>query len=185
MNEVQLKKIVGLCRRHDATAQKELYRAFYGFVCSLANRYASSREETEEIVQDVFLKVFTKMDKYDNRLSFQAWIKRIAINTAIDRYRSNIHSIEIFDIEYADQSSELAESIVNADAEYLLSLVKELPDSYRTTFNMYAIDGYAYNEIAEMLCVSIGSVKSNLAKARKQLKEKILMASEKSEIQSK
>lgn len=74
-----------------------------------------------------------------------------------------------FEISIAEQSGELAESIVNADAEYLLHLVQQLPVSYRTTFNMYAIDGYAYHEIAEMLQVSIGSVKSNLAKARKQL----------------
>jgi RNA polymerase sigma factor (sigma-70 family) len=185
MNEAQLKQVIKLCRRHDAAAQKALYKSFYGYIHVLTSRYASSKEECEEIVQDVFMKVFTKIDKYNDQLSFQAWIKKIAINTCIDRFRSKVNEMATFEISIAEQSGELAESIVNADAEYLLHLVQQLPVSYRTTFNMYAIDGYAYHEIAEMLQVSIGSVKSNLAKARKQLKEKILQAEEKASIQNK
>jgi RNA polymerase sigma-70 factor (ECF subfamily) len=174
MKEAQLKELIRLCRRHDVAAQKVLYQAFYGFVYTTSNRYASCREECEEILQDVFLKVFTKIDKYNDALSFQAWVKKITVNTCIDKYRSKVNDIVTYELETAEQNIELAESMVNADAEYLLALVQQLPVSYRTTFNMYAIDGYAYTEIAEMLQVSIGSVKSNLAKARKQLKEKIL-----------
>ena len=185
MNEVQLRQVIKLCRKHDATAQKALYKSFYGFIHVLTSRYADGREECEEIVQDVFLKVFTKIDKYNDQFSFQAWIRKIAINTCIDRFRSKVNDLETFEISYAEQNGELAEILVNADAEYLLNMVQQLPVSYRTTFNMYAIDGYAYHEIAEMLNVSIGSVKSNLAKARKQLKEKILQAEEKTSVQTK
>ena len=147
----------------------------YGFVSSICLRYANGKEEAQELVQDVFVKVFTKIDMYDGALSFYGWIKTIAIRTCIDRYRSNQTLVKTVDIEDANcTDSTTAEVFLAMDAQHLLDLVSKLPPSYRTAFNLFAVEGYEYHEIATLLDVHIGSVKSNISKARAKLKAWII-----------
>ena len=122
-------------------------------------------------LQDAFVTIFKKISQFKNIGSFEGWMKRIAINTALQRYRSK----GVFDIvnenQIGDESLEIDEDIISID--FLLKIIQELPDRYRLVFNLYVLDDYSHKEIAEMLMISTGTSKSNLARARMILKEKI------------
>ncbi|MBV6442013.1 MAG: ECF RNA polymerase sigma factor SigE [Saprospiraceae bacterium] len=167
----ELAETIRGCRSGDRYAQNRLYRAFYAWASAICLRYTGNREEARECTQDGFFKVFTKIDKYTGELPFEAWLKRVMINTCIDRFRAKLKETHTVELEEACDETVLAEILINADVEDLLHLVHRLPPAYQATFNLFAIEGYEYREIAEMLGVSIGSVKSNLSKARLRLKE--------------
>ncbi len=171
LNRSELEEVIRGCRKGDRYAQNRLYRAFYAWASAICQRYTNDTEATRECVQDGFFKVFTKIEKYGGDLSFEAWVKKIMINTCIDRYRAHLNETHTVELTEAHNESVLAETLINADADYLLHLVHRLPPAYQATFNLYAIEGYEYQEIADLLGVSIGSVKSNLSKARFRLKE--------------
>jgi RNA polymerase sigma-70 factor (ECF subfamily) len=171
LNKSELEETIRGCRKGDRYAQNRLYRAFYTWASIICQRYTQDVETTRECVQDGFFKVFTKIDQYGGDQSFEAWLKKILIHTCIDRYRSRLQEIPTVALREAEDEQVMAENLINADAEYLLYLVRMLPPAYRTTFNLYAIEGYDYKEIADILGVSIGSVKSNLSKARLRLRE--------------
>ena len=173
MNEKELNGWIQGCRRGDSVAQYELHRQLYGYAYHICIRYTSNDFEAEELVQDGFLKVFTKIDQYSGEQSFLAWFKVILIHTCIDRYRSRLSEAPKVGLEEAADLSRTPEYLVNAEAEHLLALLQQLSPAYRVCFNMYAIEGYGYQEIADMLGISIGSVKSNISKARTQLKAMI------------
>ena len=170
----ELAETIRGCRKDDRYAQNRLYRAFYAWASSICLRYTGNAEEARECTQDGFFKVFTKIDKYKGDLPFEAWLKRIMINTCIDRYRARLKEIPTSELTEARDETVLAETLINADVEYLLQLVRLLPPAYQTTFNLFAIEGYEYQEIADLLGVSMGSVKSNLSKARARLKEMLI-----------
>lgn len=171
LNKVELAETIQACRRQDRHAQNRLYRAFHAWAWSVCSRYTQDDETAYECVQDGFFKVFTKIDRYGGELSFEAWFKKILINTCIDRHRSRLREQETVELEAADQYGEIAEALINADAEYLLYLIKQLPPAYQTVFSLYAVEGYDYQEIADLLQINIGSVKSNLSKARAKLRQ--------------
>ncbi len=173
INKDNLTTLIYGCRQNDSYAQNQLYKAMYRYVYGVCTRYVKNEEEAKEVVQDVFYKTFTKIDKFGGESSFYSWIKKIAVNTCIDRYRSKINDIPTTDLEEASYSEQTATAIMDADADYILQFIQELSPAYKLTFNMYAIDGYKYEEIAEILGISMGSVKSNIAKARINLQKMI------------
>jgi RNA polymerase sigma factor (sigma-70 family) len=162
------------CQANDRNAQYELYRRYYGYAFTIANRYCNEEENTKEVVQDVFVKCFNGLKKYNFEYHFEPWFKKIVINTCIDKHRSSLRQIETVELDNATNEGNVAESLINADAEHLLALVRRLSPAYRTCFSMYAIEGYEYQEIADMLNINIGSVRSNISKARQYLKNWIL-----------
>jgi RNA polymerase sigma factor (sigma-70 family) len=172
-NKDNLTTMIYGCRQNDRYAQNQLYKTLYRYVFGVCTRYVKNEEEPKEVVQDIFYKIFTKIDKYGGELSFYSWIKKIAVNTCIDRYRSKIHDIPITDIEEAICPEQTASVIMDADTEYLLHFIQKLSPAYKVTFNMYVIDGYKYNEIAEILNISEGAVKSNVSRARRNLQKMI------------
>lgn len=175
LTEKELHILVESCRKNDRYAQSTLYKRLYGYAFTICVRYASHNEEAEEMIQDGFYKVFTNIKHYTNQGSFYTWFKRVFINSCIDRYRSNIKQQQTADLDdNFDIGAGLPEALIEADAEHLLYLVQSLPPAYRATFSLYAIEGYGYQEIADILQVNIGTVKSNLAKARQQLKQLLL-----------
>jgi len=128
--------------------------------------------EAEDNLQDSFVTVFKKIKQFENKGSFEGWVKRITINTALQCYRSN----GIFNIVNEEQIEDITINVEEEESlslDYLLSIVQELPDRYRLVFNLYALDGYSHKEIADMLTISTGTSKSNLARARMILKDKI------------
>lgn len=168
---MSIELLIEQCYKNDAKAQSQIYKLYASKLFSLSLKYSRSRAEAEDNLQDAFVTIFNKIEQYKNKGSFEGWMKRITINTALQRYRS----VGVFDIISEDQiedvSVEMDEDTIGVD--YLLQIIQELPDRYRLVFNLYALDDYSHKEISEMLEISIGTSKSNLSRARLILKDKI------------
>ena len=176
MTENDLHQLISGCVKQDRKCQKLLYKAFYGFAMGICLRYAGNRDEAAEVMNQGFFKVFTNITRYDSDRPFKAWLGRIMMNASIDHYRANLKMAYTDDLEKAENISdgELADRKLNYDE--LIALVQQLPQAYRTVFNLFAIEGYGHDEIGEMLGISPGTSKSNLHKARQKLKLMILKA---------
>ena len=151
-----------------------LYQHFYGYALGICLRYTSGRSEATEVLNEGFLKVFTKLDLYDRSKSLKGWIRRIMINTAIDLYRQNLkHSGSSGDLENAMEVSGPEATISSLSYNEIVAEVQELTPGYRAVFNMYVIDGFSHEEIAEQLEISVGTSKSNLSRARAILQKRL------------
>ena len=174
MGEAELQLLIAGCLQQNRKDQKMLYKAFYGFAMSICLRYAGNRYEASEIMNQGFLKVFTNLQKYDTGRPFIAWVGRIMMNTSVDYYRSNLKLSLNDDLDAAEDigHDELPDQKLNYDD--LLGMVQQLPNAYRTVFNLFAIEGFSHEEIATQLGISTGTSKSNLFKAREKLKTMVL-----------
>lgn len=168
-----LEHIINGCIKANRDSQKQLYKLYYSFSMSICMRYSNSYAEAEEIVNDGFLKIFKNIADFEPsyksiEASFVGWIKKIFIHTAIDQYRKNNKSYTI--PLPADSSFEISENsanpIDNMSYKEIIELVQKLSATYRTVFNLYVLDGYKHEEISKQLHISVGTSKSNLAKAR-------------------
>lgn len=168
------KHLIQEAKNGDRKSIELLYKQFYGYAMSVALRYSNSREEACEIINDSFMKVFDKLDQYNNQNSFKGWLRRILINTSIDYYRKNIKHTAVMDIEKADAETLEADVIDRLSAEDILGILRELPEILRIIFNMYEIEGYSHNEISEQLGIPSSTSRTYLARAKKKLREKIL-----------
>ena len=173
-------KIVDACVRGDRVSQEVLYKSFYGKMITVCMRYARNKEEAYDILQEGFIKVFKKIKNYEKKGSLEGWIRRIMANTAIDHIRKKkdfyLSSDELYEMDnLADESDLYAEmeEFVKLKAEVIINLIQKLSPAYRTVFNMYIIENMTHQEIAEYLKISIGTSKSNLAKAKIKLKEMV------------
>ena len=166
-----LEQLISECKKQNATAQEALYRKYSGVLFGICLKYSPNRTEAEDNLQDSFITIFKRIEQYQGKGSFEGWIKRVTVNTVLQKYRKK----KIFDIT-DDQQIEAEEVVVETrevPLDYLLSIIQELPDRYRLVFNLYVLDGYSHKEIAEMLGISDGTSKSNLARARMILKTKV------------
>ncbi|MDB5021143.1 MAG: subfamily polymerase sigma-24 factor [Pedobacter sp.] len=141
---------------------------------AICRRYSLNDYDASDVLNDGFLKVFTHIAKYDSTKPFKSWIGRIITNTAIDHYRMNLKFSDHEDVSMYENLGNT--EVISKELAYkdLLVLVQSLSPAYRTVFNLYAIDGYSHEEIANLLKISVGTSKSNLFKARQKLQEKIL-----------
>lgn len=139
---------------------------------SVCLRYAPTREGALEVVNDGFLKIFTRLDQYDPAQPFKGWLRRIMINAAIDHYRQEVRHHYHEDIEQAGQTiaAESADAFSQLAHEDLMALIQRLSPAYRLVFNLYVMDGFTHEEIAGQLGISVGASKSNLARARENLR---------------
>lgn len=136
-------------------------------------RYAKSVDEAEDILQDGFIKVFANIHKYQPFGSFEGWVSRIFVNTAIEYYRQRKKFL-LADIEMENAEFTVSESVLDSmAAEEILKLMSKMPDGYRMVFNMYAIEGYSHKEIAEELNISVGTSKSQYSRSRAYLQNLI------------
>jgi len=169
----ELNDIIEGCRSLNRNSQELLYRQFYGYAMSIALRYAQNKEEAIEILNDGFLKIFQHISEFDTTRPFKSWLAKIVVNTAIDHLRSKKRIsftediTQVYDLGMDDKAMD------KLSYDELLLLVQSLPPAYRTVFNLYVMEGYQHQEIAEQLGISEGTSKSNLFKAKKILKEKI------------
>lgn len=171
MKSLEEKKLVDGCLKGDPKSQELLYRHFYGYAMSVALRYAPSRDEALEVLNDSFLKVFKNLKKHDRSKSLKAWIRRIVINTALDKIRSNQKYAQDTDLENA-QYETFDESVLDKiSADEILEMVQALPDSYRTIFNLYEIEGFNHVEISKLLGIPVGTSKSHLSRAKSRLRQ--------------
>ena len=168
---MSLEGLIKDCKKQDAKAQSQLYKRYASKLFSLCLKYSKNYAEAEDNLQDAFVTIFNKIEQYKYKGSFEGWMKRIAINTALQRYRS----VGVFDIINEDAIEDVEVNVANEDIslDFLLSIIQKLPDRYRLVFNLYVLDGYSHNEVSEMLSISSGTSKSNLARARLILKTKI------------
>ncbi|MBC6490974.1 RNA polymerase sigma factor [Flavihumibacter stibioxidans] len=179
--ELALQHMVAGCISLERHSQKCFYEHFYGYAFSVCHRYVSHEEETIEVINDAFLKIFREIGRFQSRQdslenSLKAWIRRISINTAIDHLRKQrINTIELDD--NSDTTENLSRPPVAMERlshKELLALISRLSPGYRMVFNLYVIDGYTHEEIAGILDISTGTSKSNLAKARLNLQKMII-----------
>ncbi len=169
---MSLEQLIKKCINQDAEAQSQLYKQYASKLFSLCLKYSKSYVEAEDNLHDAFITVYSKIEQYNNKGSFEGWLKRIAINTALQCYRKDVG---VFDIVNEGQIEDVSVDLSDTDLsiDYLLKIIQELPDRYRLVFNLYVLDGYSHVEISELLNISSGTSKSNLARARMILKEKI------------
>lgn len=167
-----LNKLIKQCAKNNRKAQEEIYQLFAGKLFSICLKYSKNKQEAQDNFQDGFVTIFNKIGQFKFKGSFEGWLKRIMVNTILLKYRQkNVLNIVVTE-EIPD------EVIVDVDDEeisldFLLNLIQELPDRYRMVFNLYVLDGYSHREISEMLRIAEGTSKSNLARARAILKNKI------------
>src|ERR1700679_632495 len=174
MGEEDLHQLIRGCIKQDRKSQKLLYKAFYGFSMGICLRYAGNRDEASEVMNQGFFKVFTHIESYDTARPFKAWLGKIMMNASIDFYRANLKMAYAEDLDSAEHLSDGDMVDKNLHYEDLLKMVQQLPQAYRTVFNLFAIEGYSHDEIAAMLNINAGTSKSNLHKARQKLKQMIL-----------
>jgi RNA polymerase sigma factor (sigma-70 family) len=168
---LSLDQIILDCQKEDIRAQEQLYRLLSSKLFSVCLKYSRNYEDAQDNLQDGFLLIFKKISQYQFKGSFEGWAKRVMINNVLQRYRTE----GIFEIVSENMPEEADVEIEAEDIsmDFLVSIIQELPDRYRMVFNLYVIDGYSHKEIAEMLNITDGTSKSNLARARMILKEKI------------
>ncbi len=176
MGEEELHQLIRGCVKQDRKCQKMLYKAFYGFSMGICLRYAGNRDEAADVMNQGFFKVFTHIESYDTTRPFKAWLGKIMMNVSIDYYRSNLKMAYTEDLDNAEHVSDGNLADKNLNYEDLLRMVQQLPQAYRTVFNLFAIEGYSHDEIAAMLNINAGTSKSNLHKARQKLKQMIFKA---------
>jgi len=179
---MSIEKLIKQCKKHDLKSQEKLYQLFSNKLFSVSLKYSRNYEEAEDNLQDAFITIFKKIDQFRFNGYFEGWMKRIVINTALQRYRKQ-HVFEIVNEENIEQP-EVEFNEENIPLKFLLQIIQELPDRYRMVFNLYALDGYSHKEIAETMSISVGTSKSNLARARGILKQKIEESQKKNNVQS-
>jgi RNA polymerase sigma-70 factor (ECF subfamily) len=177
LSEEELEKVIAGCIEGNRKYQQKVYEAFYGKMMSICLRYTKDADVAKDVLQDGFIKVFSKMEHFNMEGSFEGWVRRIIVNTAIDYFRKNRSApilIEdegnIEDLDHAEE--EESESIYQTvKFDTIIEAMNKLSPAYKTVFNLYVMENYTHKEIAEILDISIGTSKSNLAKAKLNLKK--------------
>jgi len=173
-------KIIADCKRGKAYAQEQIYDLYAGAMLGICMRYAKDKSEAEDILQEGFIKVFTKINQYDFNTvnSFSAWMKRIVVNTALNYIRDNkkhniFSDIDEENTEALSYEPEETEQTITISQQEILQLVQELPEGYKLVFNLYIFEKYSHQDIAIELGVSVNTSKTQLFKARKLLQKRI------------
>lgn len=175
MNEDEhLAALIAGCRRMDELSQMELYRYFYSYGMGICLRFAHTRESALEMLNDGFLKVFLKIDQYRPEFPFKPWLRKILVHAAIDHYR-RYATPATEDPYFGEEPLPIHnEALEQLEYEDLLQVMQALPPAYRMVFNLYVVEGLPHADIAHQLGISIGTSKSNLARAREKIKEVLL-----------
>jgi RNA polymerase sigma factor (sigma-70 family) len=169
-------QLIRACIKGDASSQKEIFTRFSSRMLGVCCRYARNSADAEDILQDAFIKVFDKIHQFKFEGSFEGWIRRIVVNTALKKYSVRRYEKEVSGYE----ANEKDESVLEPSAyshltqKEILDLVNNLPDGYRIVFNLHVIEGYQHDEIAEILGIQPGTSRSQLVKARNMLQKQIL-----------
>lgn len=165
-------KLIRACQRNDASAQREVYNRFSRRMLGVCTRYIKDDMEAEDVMVSGFVRVFEKIEQYQFAGSFEGWVRRIMVTEALQYLRRNRSLHLQVDVEMVyNEAAVMHTDNDNLQTEDLLRMVQQLPDGYRTVFNLYAIEGYSHKEIAEQLGVSENTSKSQLSRARALLQE--------------
>jgi len=168
---LDLDELIHKCKKGNRQAQAELYRRYSGILFGMCLKYSQNKTEAEDNLHDSFMTIFDKIDQFGFKGSFEGWIKRITVNTVLQKYRKDQHLNVISENHEDEVEVETDDSDISLST--LLGYIQELPHKYRLTFNLYVLDGYSHKEISEMLGTSTGTSKSNLARAKAILRDRI------------
>jgi len=165
--------LIRACIAGDRAMQQELYRRFAPKMYAVCMRYANNADDAQDLLQEGFIKVFRNLEKFRAEGSFEGWVRRVFVNTSIEHFRrkNTLYSItekEENIIEDADITA-----LDNLAEKDIINLVQELSPGYRTVFNMYVVEGYSHKEIGNILGISEGTSKSQLARAKAILQKKV------------
>lgn len=171
------KEIIEGCLRQKRECQQELFKRYAGKMLAVCMRYARHQMEAEDVLQDAFIKVFDHLHQFQNKGSFEGWIRRVVVNTALKTFDRKSFTHEQYGLEVReDYSAAEPKVFAQLNEEELLGLIARLPEGYRIVFNLYAIEGYSHAEIADMLGVQESTSRSQLVKARKMLQAMVMDA---------
>lgn len=175
-NEEQ--NLVKGCQQGKPAYQEALYNKYYRTMFGVCMRYTSHREVAEDVLQDGFIKVFRKIGSFQMKGSLEGWIRRIMVNTALEHHRRQAAMYPVSEMDAAMETDAGHDLVSLMSEAELLQLIQDLPDGYRTIFNLYAIEGFSHREISEQLSISEGTSKSQLARARQALQKAVCEMSE-------
>jgi len=170
---LDLKEIIQGCQKNNIVHQKALYQLYYKNLFQLSLKYCTSIEQAEDNLHDAFIEIYANIAKFENKGSFEGWMKRITINKAISKFKKSINTKPLDSAIYPIVDTEIEIDAGEVSLHYLLELIQSLPNQYRLVFNLYELDDYNHKEISEMLGISEGTSKSNLHKAKLILKQKL------------
>lgn len=169
----QLEDIIHKCREENSNAQTALYRMFSSRMYGVCLRYSKNSAEAEDVLQEGFVRVFSKIKQFEFKGSFEGWMRRIMVNTALEKFRKHDRLYPVEEMSIFESTEWVEETISLITAEDLMKMIQELPPRYRMVFNLFAIEGYSHQEIAEMMEITEGTSKSNLSRAREILQKRV------------
>jgi RNA polymerase sigma-70 factor (ECF subfamily) len=171
------KDIIDGCLSGSRRDQELLYRRYSPRLYAVCLQYSGNTEEARDVLQEGFIKIFENLSHFSHEGSFEGWMRRIIVNTALERYRNRYYLNRVDDIEGVSEpeAEPDTDDFAGLEAYDLLNMIMELPPKYRMVFNLYAIEGYSHKEIGEMMGISEGTSKSNLSRAREILQKKVMI----------
>jgi RNA polymerase sigma-70 factor (ECF subfamily) len=171
----EFKEIIEGCVRGEKRWQDTLYKRFSSLLYGICLRYAKNKMEAQDVLQEVFVKVFTNIHTYHHDGSFEGWLRRIAVNTSITHYRKNLKHAYHDDIDEVVRLND--EPVVFTDLEFtqeeLMTCIGKLPHGYKTVFNLYVVEGFMHKEIGDMLGIDVNTSKSQLSRAKTYLQKEL------------
>ena len=171
----EIKNIIKGCLTGNRRDQELLYRRHAAKLYAVCLQYSGNDEEARDILQEGFIKVFENLARYKHEGSFEGWMRRIMVNTALEKYRNRHNLYRVDDIDTIPEQDAEPDNMdySGLGASDLLGIIRELPPKYRMVFNLYAIEGYSHKEISKMVNISEGTSKSNLSRARAILQRRV------------
>ena len=161
------------CLENDRRMQQELYNRFSPKMYGVCLRYTGNADDAQDVLQDAFVKVFRKLDSFRSEGSFEGWIRRIFVNTAIEHFRRKNYLQPVTEREESQIESKTISALDGLSEKDILKLVQQLSPGYRTVFNLYVVEGFSHKEIASMLEITEGTSKSQLSRAKVILQDMI------------
>jgi RNA polymerase sigma-70 factor (ECF subfamily) len=164
------------CIQQHAASQKEVFIRYSSKMLGVCNRYARNTADAQDILQEAFIKVFNKIHQYKFEGSFEGWVRKIVVNTALKKYTLNRYKHEIngYEVKEQDETNIEPSSYSHLSQKEIMALINKLPEGYKLVFNLYVIEGYPHEEIATMLGIQPSTSRSQLVKARNMLQKQII-----------
>ncbi len=166
--------LIAGCVNGDRKMQYELYQRYAPKMFGVCLRYAGNTEEAEDVLQEGFIKIFKKIGSFRGEGSFEGWIRRIFVNTAIEHFRRKSYLQPITEKEEGTVEGQYLSVLDDLAAKDIINLVQQLSPGYRTVFNMYVVEGYTHKQIADILGISEGTSKSQLSRAKLILQDMVV-----------
>lgn len=174
-----LEDLIQGCLNGDRRAQQQVYKMYYGKMKAVCLRYTKDADEALDVLQEGFIRVFQNLERYTGSGSFEGWVRRIMVNLAIDHFRSNKHQFVVLDDavgaeSWDDEEDDGQDDPYDFKPHQIIEAMQKLTPAYRTVFNLYVFENYTHQDIADALGISVGTSKSNYAKARRNMKKLLL-----------